>query len=201
MCSRGLHGLAHGVGEGSLLNWSADALWWVVDTLDSPVVDLAGKVKFQFCQIVFRGDRKRATEYIVMNDREAVGVVGILATAGDGGTATAGYRGAATAGDGGTATAGYRGAATAGDRGAATAGDEGTATAGYRGTATAGDRGTATAGYGGILNIRWWDGKRYRIGTFYVGEDGIEPGVAYRCENGKAVKVNLNVPTTQPGGK
>ena len=49
--------------------------------------------------------------------------------------------------------------------------------------------GTATAGEGGILSVRWWDGRRYRIGTFYVGEDGIEPNTRYRCENGKAIKV------------
>ena len=64
----------------------------------------------------------------------------------------------------------------------------GTATAGDAGTATAGYEGTATAGYRGILNIRWWDGKRYRIATFYVGEDGIEPNIPYCCEDGKAVK-------------
>ena len=64
----------------------------------------------------------------------------------------------------------------------------GTATAGYRGTATAGDRGTATAGYRGILSMRWWDGKRYRVAIFYVGEDGIEANVPYRCVDGKAVR-------------
>jgi len=79
---------------------------------------------------------------------------------------------------GGTATAGYRGTATAGYGG--------TATAGYGGTATAGDGGTATAGYGGILNIRWWDGSRYRIATFYVGEDKVMPGTKYSVdESGK----------------
>ena len=51
--------------------------------------------------------------------------------------------------------------------------------------------GTATAGVGGILNLRWWGGKRYRIATFYVGEDGIEPNTPYRCDqNGKPVKVD-----------
>jgi hypothetical protein len=83
---------------------------------------------------------------------------------------------------GATATAGYRGTATAGDAG--------TATAGYRGTATAGDHGTATAGDYGILNVRWWDGKRYWIATMYVGEDGIEPNQPYRVDDkGRAVKV------------
>ena len=69
-----------------------------------------------------------------------------VATAGDYGAATAGYRGAATAGDYGAATAGDCGAATAGYRGAATAGDCGAATAGGYGAATSGDCGAATAG-------------------------------------------------------
>jgi hypothetical protein len=115
------------------------------------------------------------------------------ATAGDSGTATAGDRGAATAGNSGTATAGNSGTATAGDRGTATAGYRGTATAGYRGTATAGDGGAATAGYRGTatagdrgeLRIRWYDYKadRHRLAVAYVGEDGIEPNVAYRLDD------------------
>ena len=92
-----------------------------------------------------------------------------------------GYAGTATAGDGGTATAGARGTATAGDRGTATAGDDG--------TATAGDGGTATAGERGILSLRWWDWSRYRIATFYVGENGVLPNVKYRVdEKGQIVK-------------
>ena len=111
------------------------------------------------------------------------------ATAGDRGAATAGDRGTATAGDRGTATAGYSGTATAGYSGTATAGDWGTATAGYSGTATAGDRGTATAGYRGVVQVKWWDGQRYRICTGYVGEDGIKANTAYCVRDGKLVEV------------
>ena len=114
------------------------------------------------------------------------------ATAGYAGTATAGYAGTATAGDGSTATAGDGGTATAGCAGTATAGDGGTATAGARGTATAGARGTATAGERGILSLRWWDGSRHRIATFYVG-DGVEPNVKYRLdEKGQIVKAEMS---------
>ncbi len=104
------------------------------------------------------------------------------ATAGNRGTATAGNRGTATAGDDGTATAGYRGTATAGYHGTATAGNHGTATAGDDGTATAGYRGTATAGNRGTIQIKWWDGDRYRISTAYVGEDGITAGSKYQLD-------------------
>ena len=96
-----------------------------------------------------------------------------------------GYAGTATAGDGGTATAGARGTATAGDRGTATAGDDG--------TATAGDGGTATAGERGILSLRWWDWSRYRIATFYVGENGVLPNVKYRVdEKGQIVMAEMS---------
>jgi len=212
-CGRGLHGLLWGEGDGRLLDFDGDAKWLVVEVPKDAIVDLDGKVKFPRGEVVHCGDRKSATEYIRAR-APGRAVVGSTATAGDRGTATAGYRGTATAGDEGTATAGYRGTATAGDRGTATAGDRGTATAsyrgtatagdegtatagdrgtataGYRGTATAGDEGTATAGDEGILQLRWWDGKRYRIAAFYVGEDGIEPNQPYKVdERGRPVKV------------
>ena len=70
------------------------------------------------------------------------------------------------------------------------AGVRGTATAGYYGTATAGYAGTATAGYYGTLLVRWRDGVRFRITVGYVGE-GIEPRVAYRCnERGELVQAD-----------
>lgn len=72
----------------------------------------------------------------------------------------------------------------------ATAGDAGTATAGDRGTATAGTRGTATAGDAGLVAIRWWDetSGRYRLAVGYIGEDGLEPGVAYVVRDGKLAR-------------
>jgi hypothetical protein len=152
-CGNGLHGLLWGEGDGSLLNWREGAKWLIVEADQAEVIDLGGKVKFPKCNVLFCGDRIKATEFLILRapGKKVVGAVVSAgcrgtATAGYGGTATAGYGGTATAGYGGTATAGDRGTATAGDRGTATAGDRGTATAGYRGTATAGDRGTATAG-------------------------------------------------------
>ena len=138
-----------------------------------------------------------------------------IATAGNRGTATAGYRGTATAGDIGTATAGHYstatagnggtatagdwgkataedyGKATAGYKGIATAGDWGTATAGYKGIATAGDWGTATAGDGGTIQIKYYDGNKYRILVGYIGEDGLEPNTPYKVGNGEFVKAGI----------
>ena len=173
-CGAGLHGLLFGLGNGGLLSYDETSKWLVVEVLASEIVILDGgdKVKFPRGIVVFCGDRKGATEYV--NERKPGAIAGLTTTAGNSGTATAG--------NSGTATAGYAGTATAGD--------SGTATAGYAGTATAGYAGTATAGEAGILVLRWYDGKRYRIQTFYVGEDGIEPNTAYRLsETGSIVKV------------
>ena len=111
------------------------------------------------------------------------------ATAGDNGQATAGYNGQATAGNLGQATAGYNGQATAGDKGQSTAGNCGKATAGYNGKATAGRYGQATAGEGGTIQIEYYNNGRYRQLVGYIGEDGLEPNVTYKIENGKFVKV------------
>ena len=205
-CGHGLHGFLWGEGDGLnqfVLWWDDDALWLVVEVEEAGIVDLDGKCKFEKGVVLGAGSREAATGFIVArapqravigamvtvgDDRVAVAGDNGTATAGNRGIATAGDFGTATAGDGGTATAGDNGTATAGYRGTATAGDNGTATAGDYGTATAGYRGTATAGYGGTLIFEWWDGNRQRIATAYVGEDGIEAGVAYRCENGKPVR-------------
>jgi len=74
-------------------------------------------------------------------------------------------------------------------RGTATAGDGGTATAGDGGTATAGDGGTATAGENGLIAITHYDGAKGRYRRLYgiVGQDGIEPNIAYRVEGGRFV--------------
>jgi hypothetical protein len=193
-CGNGLHGFLRGEGDGSLADWSSDAVWLVAEV--ETYVDLEGKVKFPAANVIFAGSRLEATTIVkarypdaaviganvAVEDRR-VAVVGYrgTATAGDGGMATAGNWGTATAGDYGTATAGYRGAATAGDEGTATAGDEGTATAGYGGTATAGDYGTATAGDYGMATAgdggtatagKWGTATAGDGGTATAGDEG-----------------------------
>lgn len=189
-CGGGLHGFLWGEGSGRLIDWRHDLRWLIVEVDEQDCVALDGEVKFPYGVVVFCGDRVTAIDMIQRHAPRSIAVIG--------GTATAGDDGAASAGDYGTATAGYRGTATAGDHGTATAGDHGTATAGYggtstageNGTATAGARGTATAGKNGIIHLSRWDGRRRRVVTLYVGEDGIEPDVAYRLdERGCAVRV------------
>jgi hypothetical protein len=190
-CGGGLHALLNGEGDAGLLSWELDSVWLVLAIPDTvKIIDLIGKVKFPKCSVIFSGDRKGATD-LIYKKTKAQRIVGYTATAGDEGTATAGDEGTATAGDKGTATAGWKGTATAGWKGTATAGNEGTATAGRKGTATAGDEGTATAGDEGtatagdkaIIQLRYWDGDRYRVAIGYIGEGGLEPGVKYKLDD------------------
>ena len=207
VCGGGLHGLLDGRGNGSLINWSTDAVWIVAEIPDDEtVVDLDGKVKVRRCIVRHVGDKTSAPEFLaahghtegVVYGTATAGVSGAAtagdygtATAGVSGTATAGDYGAATAGNDGTATAGYYGTATAGNRGTATAGNRGTATAGDDGTATAGVSGTATAGERGTIIIAWWDSelgrRRWVVGE--VGIDGIVADTPYRVVDGALVEV------------
>ena len=214
-CGNGLHGLLWGQGAIGLTSPGAtDRVWQVVevDPADIADVNAPDKVRFRCGTVLLStADRVKAASLVAASAPAGIVVPFGSATAGDRGTATAGYYGTATAGDGGTATAGYRGTATAGDGGTATAGCRGSATAGYYGSATAGDggtatagdygsatagdygtatagyRGSATAGYRGTVYIKWWDGDRYRLVVGYVGEDGIEPNTPYRVVVGKLV--------------
>ena len=141
-CGNGLHGALHGEGDGGLFNWSADAVWMVVEADDDWIIDLGGKVKFPACVIRHVGDQRSATGYIMAHDPLARVVIGACVTSGHSGTSTSGDRGTSTSGDGGT----------------------------------------STSGYGGILQIKWYDGSRYRIATAYVGENGILPNTPYRLD-------------------
>ena len=151
-CGNGLHGLAWGIGNAELMDWSRDAVWLVVGVKSSEMVDVGGKVKFPRGYVMYRGNRADAVLKIQKTSPDPKLCAGSTATAGDAGTATAG--------DAGTATAGYAG----------------TATAGYAGTVTAGDGGIIQRKYWDDK------ADRHRIATAYPGEDGIKPNVPYSYE-------------------
>ncbi len=162
VCGYGLHGLLNGEGNASHLRSDGKGLIVKITRF----VDLVGKVKFKSGKVVFCGTlREAATKLVSLCPGHIV------------------HYATVAAGDNGAATAGYRGTATAGDNGTATAGDNGTATAGYRGTATAGEYGTATAGDRGTIQIKYYDGSRYRVVTGYIGENGLKPNTAYKLDD------------------
>ena len=180
-CGNGLHGLMWGVGDGTLLNWSEDAVWILVRVKELACVDLDGKVKFEKGHVVYSGPRDGAIE-IILGLRPGIpdltcGIYGSIKK--NAHSETSGTCGAATAsGDCGAATAsGYNGAATAsGHRGAATA-------SGDRGAAYVGFDGKVAAGKDGSICAKWWDGKRHRLAIGYTGEDGIKPFFWYRLND------------------
>ena len=160
-CGQGLHGWLWGEGDVSAsgsTHEDPESIWIVARVMKSEIVELGGKVKFPRAWVEFVGTREAAVDRMCELAGSGRAIIYSTATAGIRGTATAGYAG--------------------------------TATAGIRGTATAGYAGTATAGYAGLVVIWWWDDaeERCRLAVGYVGEDGIEPDVAYVVRDGKLAR-------------
>jgi hypothetical protein len=187
-CGNGLHGLKDGLGGSRYLSWDADALWWIVEA-DEAVCIYGDKWKFQRCTVISVGSRADVTAELY---RLRPGPIhGLIMTGGDLSTLTGGDRATLTGGDLSTLTGGDRATLTGGDLSTLTGGDLSTLTGGDRATLTGGDYATLTGGdlstlTGGDLStlifLRWIGGRR-RVLTAYVGEDGIEPGVAYRAND------------------
>ena len=143
-CGQGLHGLLWGQGEGSLLDWSPEANWLLVEVTKSDIVEIDQKVKFPRGNVIFTGSQLDATN--LLQTKAPCGTVIV----------------------GATVTVGHNQTCTVGDYG----------------TANAGDGGTANAGRCGTIQIKWWDQKaeRYRTAVGYIGENGIEANVPYKCD-------------------
>ena len=195
VCGGGLHGLLWGCGGAALMSSAADALWQVVavKAVDVANPDAPGKVRFRSGVVVFEGDRDGATTYLVDHGAAGKPVVYVNLTGGHRSTLTGGHRSTLTGGHRSTLTGGADSTLTGGDYSTLTGGDystltggaDSTLTGGADSTLTGGDYSTLTGGVGSTLAIKWWDSKadRYRLAVGYVGEDGIEANVAYRCDD------------------
>ena len=162
-CGRGLHGFLWGEGDGSLADWSRDAVW-IVSRINE-WIDLDGKVKFPRAEVVFSGSREDATAKI--RELGANGaVIGSILTGGRDSTLTGG--------DGSTLTGGHGSILTGG----------------HGSTLTGGHGSTLTGGDYSILCLSWRDGNRHRIVAAYVGEDGVKADTAYRLLDGKLVEAS-----------
>ncbi len=161
-CGGGLHGFLWGEGSPELASWDSDARWLVVKV--DHWIDLGGKVKFKGGEVVYAGDRVTATGMIygLGSQKPIIGLVKHFDIQMN---------------------------IIAGDSSTLTAGDSSTLTAGHSSTLTAGGCSTLTAGYSSTLTWKIWDGERYRLHTFYTGENGCKPDTAYRFDGGKLVKV------------
>jgi hypothetical protein len=174
--------LLHGCGDDGLLSKNPNAKWFVVKVLKGTCIDLIGKVKFPKGTVVYAGTREEAVK-IIAEAYPGEPVVFANRHSEDDGVSISGYQGTSTSGNYGTSTSGILGKSTSGICGDSISGNCGKSTSGNYGTSTSGDHGTSISGVGGTLIIKWCDGFRYRTAVAYVGENGIEPNVAYKLDD------------------
>jgi len=177
-CGNGLYLNPEGLGDWSLLSEAHDALWMICRYDPALAVDLDGKVKVPWCEVIMTSRtasralimsaisaRSRAAIEALAKEKVATQERECASATGDSGHASAtGYRGHASA-------TGYSGHASAtGDRGHASAtGYSGHASAtGYRGHASAtGDSGHASAtGYSGHASATGYRGHASATGDW-----------------------------------
>ncbi len=162
-CGNGLHGWVDGHGDGDVCEyWEETSKWLVVKVNDDDIIELSGKVKFRCGEVVFCGDRKGATDYILANSDSAKESPIIGATV--------------IVSDHKTAHTCYRGTSSAGNHGVAASGDNGTSESLRKGTSITGDGGFAKSGDGGVSSSRY-------SGTSVTGDYSI----AVSREYGKAI--------------
>ena len=70
---------------------------------------------------------------------------------------------------------GYGATVSGGDRAMVSGGDEATVSGGYGAT--------VSGGYEAIIQIKYYDGNRYRIKIGYIGEDGLKPNIKYKLND------------------
>ena len=201
-CGGGLHGALWGVGDGSLFDWSKDALWQVV-RIDGDMVDLRGKIKIEKGYVVFTGSRQEATQKIRKLGAQGKPVIGNVESAGDNETVSGGDWSTISGGDNSTVSGGWRSIVSGGERSTLSGGGDSIVSGGDGSMLFGGDRSTVSGGsdsivsgrdgsmlFGGkgskvsggessILILQYYD-DRSRSVTAYVGENGIEPNIFYR---------------------
>jgi hypothetical protein len=164
VCGGGLHAFLRGEGNGSLADWSTDALWLVLQIPEGSYVDLDGKIKFPRCTVVFCGDRKSATDKL-----QELGCSGPII----GAYKSGGYESTVSGGYGSTVSGG----------------DRSTVSGGYESTVSGGDESTVSGGHESVLTLSYYDGVRRRLVTRYVGEGGIVANTAYRLNDAHEFEV------------
>ena len=198
VCGKGLHGWAHGHGDGSVSNyWDVDCKWLIVKVKVKHLIDLGDKVKFKCGKVIYCGDRKGATDYMLANDPivHTQPVVGAIIELGDNGNANTGHKGISITGSNGTSISGcygesksgyegisisgFKGTSTSGFKGSSTSGYMGTSISGHNGTSITGEFGSARSGPAGNIVIKYYRNGRFMLKTGNIGFDGLKPDVLY----------------------
>ena len=153
-CGNGLHGWLFGQGDhGTAPNTGADALWLVVEVVSDSIIMLGGKCKFPEALVRFKGDRKRATDFLRANEPRSLtcAVIGASIEVGDHAAGEVGALGTLTGGNGSTLTGGNGSTLTGGNGSTLTGGNGSTLTGGNGSTLTGGNDSTLTGGNGSTL--------------------------------------------------
>lgn len=167
-CGNGLHGWLHGNGDGSVCSyWSTTDKWLVVKVNVNDMIDLGDKVKFRCGEVVFCGNRKCATDYLLANDtiasnKPVIGayiikdhysyaLTGFLGTSisGNESVSTSGFQGLSVSGSNGSSTSSDSGMSITSNKGRAVSGHDGTSVSGHNGASSSGDCGTSLSGHRG----------------------------------------------------
>lgn len=176
----GGEGWLWGEGDGFYGYYSLDSIWIVTEVAALNIVPRDGFVTFSKGTVVFCGDRKSATNYLLANGGKGKAVIGAEIVAGDNQHVVVGDWGTAIGGNNSTAQAGLNGKATVGDYGIATTGPHGSATSGKFGTANAGEFGTAKAGEDGTIHIDYSDrSNKLQFATGHTDHNHLLPNVFY----------------------
>jgi hypothetical protein len=195
-CGNGLHGLPWGVG-GNYCNMDDTAVWIVVRVstrkgrYQHGSGEMTDKCKFKSGVVIFSGTRDDAVAVIAAQcpmpwamrwwPASTSGENAPASTSGANAPASTSGRKAPASTSGWNAPASTSGE----DAPASTSGENAPAsTSGADSCAIAlGIRGLAAAGKNGIVAVKWYDGRRYRLVVGYVGENGIKPNAFYCCNN------------------
>ena len=108
-CGNGLHGLPMGIGNSSFLLWNTSAKWIVFEALGG-YIELNGKAKCEKAKVLFCGDRKGATDYLIKHGADISKVVGAFQSGGDWSHLTGGM-GSKLTGEMGSVLSGGKGSA------------------------------------------------------------------------------------------
>ncbi|HET8687754.1 MAG TPA: hypothetical protein VFM18_13970 [Methanosarcina sp.] len=196
-CGHGLHGWLYGHGDyrSSSYVGQPDAKWLVVEVNEEDIIDLDGKVKFPRGVVRYVGDKAGATGYLTEHEPRSANdaIIGLVKNVGYEQSAMGGNYSVLTSGNYSTLTGGDCSTLNGGNGSTLNGGDCSTLTGGEDSTLTGGIGSTLTGGDCSTLSIKWFDHEtnRYRISIAYVGEDGIEPNVAYKLDDkGKFIKAS-----------
>ena len=177
-CIGGLHGLQPGDNDPG--TWYEDGKYLALEVESTSIVEIDGKCKFPRAKVLYVADDMcdLSTWLAAHGDpgpwyrgRSVSGYCG-RSVSGYCGRSESGNYGRSESGDCGHSVSGYCSRSESGKYGRSESGDYGHSVSGYRGHSVSGEK--------GIIEISWWDGTRRRIAIGYIGEDGLEPNVAYK---------------------